>query len=220
MKKILIFFNFFLLFSCKHLTDPFGAGMDKISDSVTDTIIVNEMVYEDFDGGGIGTSWANFDDRLNNGNSYSTQFSITGYSGSGVRLQYQLGPDYVSRYAFLSIVSPVDISKYNAVQFKMKGSGNKVRVILRADTFQNSNAPSPSSYDDYGYVIGNSSSSWKEYTIFFKDFVQEGWGAKFNLDDILVNFDRIQFKAASMISGETGFFDVDDVKFVYLQKKR
>ena len=152
-------------------------------------------------------TWQAINDSGDGGNSVASVKFTNGAGGStyAAKFIYTLGNNaYPYRYAFLSTSYPVakDFSSYSNISFHMKGSGNKVRILLITDGFIG--------YDYYGYNINSTSTSeWKEYRLNFKDFSQEGWGTSQPLD--LSKIKAIQFKASSMIPGESGWFAIDNI---------
>lgn len=151
--------------------------------------------------------WKIEDDSPNGGNSTAKLSMTTGRSGANTaaRLDYTLGPSYQYRYALLQLKYPgiQDRSKYKGIRFWVKGSGSKLEV----DLCQNNVAD----YDYHMAVVNQTGKDWTEVTIPFSQFKQAGWGKKVAFNQSLVN--KVQFKAASMKEGETGFFIVDGIEY-------
>ena len=86
---------------------------------------------------------------------------------TGSRLDVHLRPD----------AAPADLSSYAGVRFWARGNGT---FLFR--TVQ----PTISDYDDYGSSLQQAIPEWKEFTVWFKDLKQQGWGVvrKLTLDQI------------------------------------
>ncbi|GEM_PF-6204333 len=211
----------FVVWSCERLTTPTGPSLSSLSSAISDFVYVSDFAFHDFDLVKLGSEVVADDTPAPNfGNSTIAVSYQTNTGDIYKHVEYTLGANYVNRFVFFALIASKNLSPYNALQFKVRGSGNALRVILRADGFQNENATSPNSYDDYGYTISTTPGEWTTFVIPFTALQQEGWGADFQLADILSNFDRIQFKAASMTTGESGWYDLDDVRFVTVVQKR
>lgn len=218
---------FFLGFiNCSHKTEPYGPDIT-LTGEESEIIIVRSLLIDDFDGmSGIAGSWSAEDDSAppNNGNSLITYLIktniLSGKTNRYAKVEYTLGPNYVYRYVMLqNQFLERDLSQYNGLRFFLRGSGHQLRIIIRSDSIMGSN------YDDYGYVLPATPARWTEYIISFSDFQQEGWGTqlgfpKIEIDEVLKKVNKIQFKASSKISGESGYFEIDDLSFVTFINKR
>ena len=156
----------------------------------------------------LGNLWSGEDDSVNGGNSIVEIVMADGQGGSrnSAGLKYTLGPSYQYRYAILKtdMNKPVDFSKYDAIAFWIRGSGNGVKLHLVC--------PEVTDYDYHEYLIKATTSDWKEYVIPFNSFQQEGWGKpqKLNLKQII----KIQFQTASQAVNEQGWFNVDNIRLI------
>lgn len=227
-----IFIKFFIvglgllfLSACEHLTTPFGPDTSTIvSDS--SSLNVSTLLFEDFDGGGISPIYTILADISSGGNStisnWKTHDAAQGSNAMLCRYHFvKSSLDY--RFARLDVWGEQDLRKYNAVSFKLKGSGNKLRITLTSYPYQTETAFGDGAYNNYGYLMNATPSEWTTYTIKLSDFVQENWGGKgedMDYNEILRQFTTISFCAYSFIDGETGWFMVDDIKFLYLVDKR
>jgi beta-mannanase len=172
--------------------------------------------FEDGDGNNmVGGIWISVDDSANGGNStvYPPKGNVSSWTAGGnitplhsAYFEYTLGPSYQYRYAFLSATFPseTDLTSKSNISFWIKGSGHKMRVVFKS-------AANPDA-DYYGFTINSTPSSWTACTMNFKNLKQEGWGTPIPLTNALKRITEIQFKAASQISGEHGYFWLDDIK--------
>ena len=214
---LLIIILFFI--QCSHKTDPFGPDIGSSMQEESEILIVNSLMIDDFKGNNIGGIWNVQNDSANGGNStisFAKKTNIySGITNRYIWVQYTLGPNYQYRYVFLqNNFNETNLINYNGLKFLLRGSGNKLRIMIRSDSVAGSN------YDDFGYVINQTPNNWTEFIIKFSDFNQEGWGTPMDKNEVLRHLNKIQFKASSMISGESGWFEVDNVSFVTLSLKR
>ncbi len=205
---LLIIFLFLLYIGCtKHNTNPLSDGILQKATFYNDYIVAGEeWIFEDFNSG--AGSWKTFDDSPNGGNSTAT-FSILSKSSSDyyMHCEYTLGPNFSDRYAGVQITGlDIDISKYKGIMFELRGSGHMFRINVRT-------ANIIGDWDFYGYTINSTTSNWKLYIIPFSEFERSGFGAP-SLSFDLEHFEGIELKSESRISGEQGWFDSDNIKFV------
>jgi len=73
--------------------------------------------------------------------------------------------------------APVNLSEYAGIRFWARGNGTFFFRALQ---------PTISDFDDYGSALQQVTPEWKEFTIWFKDLKQAGWGVrqKLTLDQI------------------------------------
>jgi hypothetical protein len=169
----------------------------------------DEFVLADFEGtlnDRLGAPWTSQNDSGNGGASIATVKLVPeGFGGSkgSLRLDYTLAREFQYRYTIAKVEydSPVDMSAYKSVVFRMRGSGNSVKVHVVS--------PNVTDYDYHETQIRKTTYEWKEYKIPFSEFVQEGWGANRELD--LSRIVKIQFQTGSMVDGEKGWFEVDNI---------
>jgi len=172
------------------------------------------LVLADFEkgeaSGAFGSSWVAIDDTdpTNHGNSKAAVSMTDGADGSkyAVRLDYEHGPAYMYRFGLLKCDFPkvVDFSPYQALSFKIKGSGNKLKVHIGTSDI--------SDFDYHEKVIYSTPADWTEIVMTFTSFQQEGWGKSkpFIASHVLL----LQFQTGSQIAGEKGFITIDDVKLL------
>jgi hypothetical protein len=149
--------------------------------------------------------WVPFTDKDNGGTSKMALSFVEGKkSKKALNVAYELGKDYEYRYVTLKLAfkEAVDISKYKSISFWIKGSGSSIRFSVCAADVKD--------YDYHGYPIAATSGEWKEVRLPFTSLIQEGWGAKKDLD--LSKTVVIQFQTASKADGEKGNFAVDKVE--------
>ena len=191
--------------------------------SPTPIVINDGAIIDDFEDakskenliGDGGLAWYYFNDNTNGGNSSATIVEDNAdHSGAGsksIKATYTLGTNaYKDRFAGiatnLTSTSGRDISRFLGIKFDLKGSGKKLGIMIPSSKVHD--------YNDYSYTIDATPADWTEKTIYFKNFVQEDWGEKVSLDAVLKAVKSIQFKATSKISGETGSFRIDNLRFV------
>jgi hypothetical protein len=148
------------------------------------------------------------DDSSNHGNS-KVAFSMTdGAAGSkhAVRVDYEHGPAYQYRFVLLKCEFPkvADFSSYESLAFTIKGSGEKLKIHIGTYDI--------SDYDYHERVLGATPKDWMELVMPIADFKQEGWGKPKNLNPSHVLL--LQFQTGSQVSGEKGWFAIDDVKLL------
>jgi hypothetical protein len=154
-----------------------------------------------------GASWASGDDQANGGDTKS-KFSLGEEMAKGkktVKLEYELGATYKYRYALakLDFGTPTDFSKYKTLSFSIRGSGNKVKVMI--------GTMGVTDYDYHNEIITATTSDWKEYKISLDSIKQEGWGKFVVFDPERINL--IQFQTGSGSSGERGWFEIRNLAF-------
>ena len=73
--------------------------------------------------------------------------------------------------------APMDLSLFAGVRFWARGNATFLFRTLQ---------PTISDYDDYGSALQKATPDWKEFTIWFKDLKQQGWGVvrKLTLDQV------------------------------------
>jgi|GEM_PF-5645744 len=156
----------------------------------------------------IGGTWVAVDDSGNSGNStIAVKWTNDAMEGvQALNVKYTLGAAYTYRYVFMKtgypVATPQDFSGYDHIVFSVKGSGNKMRIVFETTNIND--------YDYYGYNIAASPSTYTSYTLAWSSFAQEGWGAlkPLSLDAI----EGIEFKASSQVSGEAGWFTIDNFR--------
>lgn len=152
--------------------------------------------------------WQVITDSANGGDSTGEIKKAQGRSNqpSAMELDYILKEKYQYRNVIGAIMfgQVQDWSKSNSLKFWLKGSGHKLRVVLVT--------PEVKDYDFYGFVLDATPLEWKEISIPFSAFKQEGWGkpTAFNPSQIL----EIDLKAASAQKDEKGFFLVDEFRVI------
>lgn len=172
--------------------------------------------FEDGNGNNmVGGNWISLDDSAMGGNStvyppvgVVSSFTAAGYitPNHSAFFEYTLGPKYAYRYAILTSTFPseTDLTAKSNISFWIKGSGHKMRVVFKSAAHTDA--------DYYGLTIQTTPSLWTACTMNFKNLKQEGWGTSVPLTNALKRVTEIQFKAASQISGEHGYFWLDDIK--------
>ena len=165
-----------------------------------------ELLLVNFDAKSISRKVANADYYSGGNSQASIGYHTNETGGTFLRLSYFLGPKVWWRYANVELIfpAPIDARKYTHLRFGMKGSGYPVRVKLLLFNFEG--------YDYHGFTVGDTSKEWKEYSIAFEDFRQEGFGTIQPLELTIVK--GVQFQTASGREGESGWFDIDDIYFV------
>ncbi len=98
----------------------------------------------------------------------------------------------------------MDLTVKSNITIWVKGSGNELRISFESDTHGDE--------DYYGITIWGTLSTWTCYTLYFSDFRQRGFGSSVPLETSLQQVTAIRFEACSKISGEHGFFRLDDIK--------
>jgi hypothetical protein len=219
MKKNAFFLLFIFAFcnSCERFLDPVGTPFTSQSPDTSDVIIIKDTIFENFDGAGLGTSIALEDDSPYGGNSTGS-ISVLNDSGNiAIKVSYVLGSDYTNRFAACRLKARLDLSDYSALQLKLKGNGNLIRICIRAEDFQNANSLNP--WDDYGTTT-RTPETWTSLTIPFGSLWQYVPQTRFTVNSILSNFDQIVLKTVSGMNGEHGWFAVDDIHFISTVAKR
>jgi hypothetical protein len=172
------------------------------SDNALDSLVLissNEDGFVDSAGG----FWEVSDDKVNYGSSTAKLSFGKREDRQTVKMEYELGPLYKYRYAMarLAFVNPINLTRYKSVSFFLRGNEKKLKFHIGTQNVED--------YDYYGYVIRSTSSDWKEYKFPLKLLRQEGWGKKvlFDLKKVKV----IQFQTGSMLPGEKGWFEIDNL---------
>ncbi|HMB01205.1 MAG TPA: CIA30 family protein, partial [Spirochaetota bacterium] len=145
-------------------------------------------------------------DAQNNGNS-SGHMYITNEDGNEfIGFRYELGAAYKYRYVELraDAVMPLNVAHFNALSFRIRGSGQGVRVKLKSANIKG--------YDLHGCSVMSTSSNWKKTVFPFSYFKQEGWGKAQKLD--FTKIIRIIFQTSSQQTGDKGFIEIDDIAFI------
>jgi hypothetical protein len=161
--------------------------------------------------------------------STGTNFPVSGVVGNAVKCVYNLGPQgncYLTSgvgenwYVWRTNDLRLDAQGYDGVSFYLKGDGKKmdfhVCTIGSFSGTSNSVGSNPLEYnwDFYVYTINITPSQWTRYDIPFSDLrrvTTQSW-VTFRQDHIT----RIEFQAASRVSGEHGTFTVDEVRLYKL----
>ncbi len=209
MKKTIIIVSIFYLYSC--LSPTYYSG--KYRDIDKEFLFIkstNEIIIDDFEDGDYVDKcagiWYAINDSVNQGDSECKIRMTTGVSNKGraIKFEYKLGPRFQYRYAMLSDIFkfPIDFTKYKSISFYLRGSGHKLRIKLWSENVEG--------WDWHGFTIPRTPKKWKRYTIPFFVFRQEGWGKPQKLDLRIIK--RIDFQTASMVSGEEGWFEIDNLK--------
>lgn len=136
---------------------------------------------------------------------FELAYGVDKTTRTAVRFAYSLGGNYEYRYAMLNYGynEPRDLSPYRTLRFWLKGSGNKLRVQFCTLAVTD--------YDFHGYDISETPKEWKLYEVPFAALKQGGWGRRAGFS--AAGVEKIQFKAASMIEDEKGYFALDRVEF-------
>ncbi|OGI11025.1 MAG: hypothetical protein A2Y40_00065 [Candidatus Margulisbacteria bacterium GWF2_35_9] len=161
-----------------------------------------------------GHYWYTFNDTGNGGNSVVAMQinALDAANGTTVsnRVNYTLGNNiYADRFAAVATdvtanSAELNMSQYSGLVFYAKGSGNQMNVVLRSGIVTDN--------DDFVYTI-NTTSDWVRYIIPFTSFSQSGWGAPKSILGALTQMKAVQFKASSKVSGENGWYRIDEVSF-------
>ncbi len=172
--------------------------------------VANVLNLSDFKNSGLWVpsvegEWKYFSDAFNRGNSKSSLSLVPNPDNKRpyLKFDYKLDKGYLYRYAVarFAFPNPVNLSKYNTISFRMKGSGNRVKVQVVSMGIPD--------FDYHATVIPTTSPEWKEYKISFRSFSQEIWGKKTKFS--LKNVRGIQFQCGSMAIGEKGWIALDKV---------
>ena len=207
-------FLFTILFSCFSLMSCQKVEWIKRSESIQNVkysvLPDDQLLLANFDAPSITRKMANAD-FYNGGDSHATiSYDTNAKNGRFLHFKYFLGPKVWWRYANVELVfpAPIDARKYTHLRFKVKGSEYPMRVKLIMFNFEG--------FDYHGFTLPPTPKDWQETSISFTDLKQEGWGARQKLQ--LSSIRAIQFQTASARSGETGWFEIDDVYFVNADK--
>ncbi len=171
--------------------------------------VTAQTLIDDFEDGNysdnLGGTWSAQNDAGDGGNSTASVSLITN-SSVYIHFTYSLGANYQYRYALVGDnYSPSkNFVASSGIKFKIRGSGKKCRVVVATTNI--------SDYDSYGYVIESTPGAWTTYSLTWGEFSQEGWGASKPFD--LSGVSSISFKASSQITGESGWFDIDDISLL------
>lgn len=176
---------------------------DKVSGDTFMFADFEDMLYD-----ALGDQWKTEDDSWNHGNSVC-QLKLGEGQGSGessMRFEYKLGQGYQYRYAITKVefAKPLDLSAYKTIKFWVRGSGNKLRLHVCSENVKD--------YDYHEYYIPATPKEWRQYKVPFEIFKQEGWGKNQALD--LAKVVKLQFQTGSMVAGEDGWFEVDNISFI------
>ncbi|MBN1412891.1 MAG: CIA30 family protein [Spirochaetales bacterium] len=151
--------------------------------------------------------WMAEDDSPNKGTSTAVISRVAGQGGSAgaIRFDYTLGTGYQYRYGLVKIGmnGDKDFSGYKTLSFWIRGSGLKLKVHIGTRLVTD--------YDYHEFLIASVPAEWTEYNVPVTKFFQEGWGAKKKLD--MSKIFLVQFQTGSMVDGEKGWLELDNVKF-------
>jgi hypothetical protein len=144
------------------------------------------------------------DEALGGDTKFSAIFDQDSDKGKILKIKYTLGEKYAYRYAGIKLLfsKPLDISLYRHFSFRLKGSGNRLKITIGTEGITN--------FDYHQYVLPSTPLKWKDYDILLSMFKQQGFGETGEIDLKRVTF--IEFKTASMQSGESGWFAFDKVE--------
>lgn len=206
---------------------------DRSSASLAPTIceVEEDCLIDDFEDGNDthdfgDEKWLRVDDTGNQGDSFITNFFEFGV----MRVEYQLGPKLDKPFAEVQakFVNPDFQSPFRdftrspftnitKIEFRMKGSGNEVRVGL-------GNSSLIPTFNFYWHEIFKSCAEWTFYSITLKsnapdDFTSDGfaqgtWATNNSFNALIQDVDALIFKASSE-KVETGWFIIDDLRLTY-----
>ncbi|MFW5812833.1 MAG: CIA30 family protein [Fibrobacterota bacterium] len=167
----------------------------------------------------LGGYWFTYDDVKNNGGNTVTSPFINYEESDGNRcghFQYTLGSAYEHRFSGLATntgsTTPsgkgsADFSEVTGLRLRLKGSGHKLFITFQSPEYDNSNM--------WVYKVNSTPAEWTDVTINIPGDLQEAFTSSSkpakDWDLVKTSISAIQFKAASKVSGETGFLYVDDI---------
>ena len=208
-KNIFLLLLIILIYGCtSHKETPLADGI--LTPGLYSDYITGGDIYVLDDFNTKVSNYTIFDDSTQNPAGNSTGFSnILSKSTTDKYLyfEYYLGPDCPWRYVGIKKVNiNMDVSKYDGIALDIKGSGNKLRINL--------NTAGVSDWDFHGYNIEATPNEWRRYVIPFSEFKRAGFGTGDDQYLDLKNLKEIEFKADSGISGEEGWFAIDNIEFI------
>ena len=131
---------------------------------------------------------------------------ISGITNYYLRTEFDLTfPIYPYVFMEANLGSQYDIYlKYTGIRFTVRGSG----VNLNIKVCQ--------SYNNLVFAF-TATGSWKEYMIAFEDMSLEGG---LSMKEILMSVNCVRFYVTGWTYGVQGWFEIDDIEFIYIEYKR
>jgi DNA-binding CsgD family transcriptional regulator len=149
--------------------------------------------------------WKAEDDSISKGRSQAklSWEEENSNTNTSLSLDYELKEGFEHPYcsAVLKFDNPMDISAYNLLSFRVRGTENKAKIVFGTGEVTD--------YDYYSCEIGAIRKEWKEYRVLVNDLSQEGWGNPAPLN--LSNVKTIQFRIDSEASCGKGTLEIDNV---------
>ncbi len=217
----------FLAGCAKHSTGPFGPPIDSAGttnpENPGNKVIIAELLIDDFNDGDMipvffeAGSWSEGRDMFSEAyDSLQTNVLPSGQTNIYLRLEYTVkdGEPYPGISESISF-SPDQAfySEYNAITLRIRGSGSQISLSLGTSIYVD--------YDNYKAPL-LTSGEWAELLIPFDDFTTSYFpghtDGTVTRADCLNKVNSLSFGNGNV--GDTGWFEIDDIRMVKFIYKR